>query len=78
MVLAGRPSKIIAWRLGISRRTIENHRASIMRKTGSKSLPALARFAIAAAWNGANERAVETGDDADTGSGWNSGARQMA
>jgi two-component system CheB/CheR fusion protein len=27
---------------------VENHRASIMRKTGAKSLPALARLAVAA------------------------------
>jgi two-component system CheB/CheR fusion protein len=30
-------------------RTVENHRASIMQKTGSKSLPELARMALAAA-----------------------------
>ncbi|MDR3498781.1 MAG: chemotaxis protein CheB [Parvibaculum sp.] len=51
MVLAGHPSKNIAADLGISQRTVENHRASIMRKTGSKSLPALARLALAAASN---------------------------
>jgi len=49
MVLAGHPSKNIAADLGISQRTVENHRASIMRKTGVRSLPALARLAIAAA-----------------------------
>jgi two-component system CheB/CheR fusion protein len=47
-VLAGHPSKNIAADLGISQRTVENHRASIMRKTGSTSLPALARLALAA------------------------------
>jgi two-component system CheB/CheR fusion protein len=47
-VLAGHPSKNIAADLGISQRTVENHRASIMRKTGSASLPALARLALAA------------------------------
>ena len=49
LVLAGHPSKNIAADLGISQRTVENHRASIMRTTGTKSLPALARLALAAA-----------------------------
>jgi two-component system CheB/CheR fusion protein len=49
MVLAGNPSKNIAADLGISQRTVENHRASIMRKAGVRSLPALARLAVAAA-----------------------------
>lgn len=47
-VLAGHPSKIIAADLGISRRTVENHRAAIMARTGATSLPALARLAIGA------------------------------
>ena len=57
MVLAGRPSKNIASDLGISQRTVENHRASIMRKTGVKSLPALARLALAAASDDGNRPA---------------------
>jgi two-component system CheB/CheR fusion protein len=51
MVLAGHPSKNIAADLGISQRTVENHRAAIMSKTGTKSLPALARLALAAVVN---------------------------
>src|SRR5581483_11141997 len=39
LVLAGHPSKNIAADLGISQRTVENHRAAIMHKTGSKSMP---------------------------------------
>lgn len=48
MVLAGHPSKNIAADLGISQRTVENHRASIMKRAGVRSLPALARLALAA------------------------------
>lgn len=52
LVVAGHRSKNIAANLGISQRTVENHRASIMRKTGSTSIPALVRFSISAAVNG--------------------------
>ena len=57
LVLAGHPSKNIAADLGISQRTVENHRASIMSKTGTKSLPALARLALAASVAGSGETA---------------------
>ncbi len=58
LVLAGHPSKNIAADLGISQRTVENHRAAIMRKTGSKSLPALARLAMSATSNEEDESLV--------------------
>lgn len=48
LVLAGQPSKNIAVDLGISQRTVESHRAEIMKRTGSKSIPALTRLAVAA------------------------------
>ncbi len=48
-VLAGEASKTIAADLKISPRTVENHRAAIMRRTGATSLPALARMAVGAA-----------------------------
>ena len=52
LILAGHPNKNIAADLGISQRTVENHRAAIMKNTGSKSLPALARLALAASADG--------------------------
>ena len=50
LVLAGQPSKNIAPDLHISQRTVENHRQSIMKRTGVRSLPELARLALAADW----------------------------
>jgi two-component system CheB/CheR fusion protein len=44
MIIAGCANKVIASDLGISQRTVENHRAEIMRKSGVKSLPALTRM----------------------------------
>lgn len=46
MVLAGQPSKNIAADLGISQRTVENHRAEIMHRMGVHSLPELARKVV--------------------------------
>lgn len=50
MVLAGHPSKNIAMDIGISQRTVENHRAHIMHRTGCKSIPELSRLVFCASW----------------------------
>jgi FixJ family two-component response regulator len=60
MVLAGHPSKNIAVDLGISQRTVENHRASIMTRTHSRSIPALARLALAASLNSVEGAVMDT------------------
>ena len=46
MILLGHPNKRIAYELGISQRTVETHRANIMRKAGAKSLAGLIRLAL--------------------------------
>jgi FixJ family two-component response regulator len=48
LVVAGLANKQVADRLGINRRTVEAHRATIMRKMGARSLSDLVRFEIAA------------------------------
>ena len=47
-VISGRQSKIIAFDLGISVRTVENHRARIMGKMQAQSVSHLVRMALAA------------------------------
>lgn len=59
MVLAGHPSKNIAADLGICQRTVEHHRAAIMRRTGARSIPALARIALLADWNSSTKAPEE-------------------
>jgi two-component system, LuxR family, response regulator FixJ len=48
LIIAGKPNKIIAFELGISQRTVENHRARLMIKTQTENVADLVKTAIAA------------------------------
>jgi two-component system response regulator FixJ len=50
-LLAGHPNKTIAYDLGISPRTVEVHRASLMSKAGAASLSELIRMALLAGYS---------------------------
>jgi FixJ family two-component response regulator len=47
-IVQGQSNKVIAIDIGVSQRTIDNHRAAIMKKMGVSSAPALIKRAIAA------------------------------
>jgi FixJ family two-component response regulator len=44
LMLEGKSSKVIAAQLFMSQRTVESHRANVMKKMSAKSLPELARM----------------------------------
>jgi len=48
LLLAGHPNKVVAYRLSISPRTVEIHRARVMDKMAARNLSELVRMAIAA------------------------------
>jgi len=48
-LLSGQPNKIIAFEIGISPRTVEVHRANLMRKAGARNLSDLVRLTMIAA-----------------------------
>jgi FixJ family two-component response regulator len=47
-VVAGHANKEIAARLGIAQRTVETHRANVMKKMGAATLSELVRLVISA------------------------------
>ena len=61
-VIAGRQSKMIAFDLGISVRTVENHRARITAKMGAESVSHLVRLALAAGVAPDASRHTQTND----------------
>lgn len=46
LLVEGRPSKLIAYELGISTRTAEHHRSAVMKKMQARSLSHLVRLAL--------------------------------
>lgn len=48
LLICGEPNKVVAYKLGISPRTIELHRSHIMGKMGARSLSDLVRTGLAA------------------------------
>jgi two-component system response regulator FixJ len=45
-IVAGKPNKVISAELNISLKTVEAHRASVMKKMGVKSVPELVRLVL--------------------------------
>jgi DNA-binding NarL/FixJ family response regulator len=46
LVVDGAANKVIARKLGLSIKTIEKHRSSLMKKLGIRSVPELVRLAL--------------------------------
>ena|SRR3990167_9464082 len=45
-IVAGKPNKVISFELSISLKTVEAHRASVMKKMGVKSVPELVKLVL--------------------------------
>ena len=48
MMIDGHANKIIAFNLGISQRTVENHRAAIMQRLGARTMADVTRILLLA------------------------------
>jgi len=58
LLIDGLPTKLIAYRLGITARTTEHPRAAIMQKMQARTISHLVRMALGLGhFNGANNRA---------------------
>ena len=58
LLIDGLPTKLIAYRLGITARTTEHHRAAVMQKMQARTISPLVRMALNLGhFNGANNRA---------------------
>jgi FixJ family two-component response regulator len=58
LLIDGLPTKLIAYRLGISARTTEHHRAAVMQKMQARTISHLVRMVLSLGhFNGANNRA---------------------
>jgi two-component system response regulator FixJ len=58
LLIEGLPTKLIAYRLGISARTTEHHRAAVMQKMQARTISHLVRMALNLGhFNGANNSA---------------------
>ena len=44
LIIAGHPNKVVGGKLGISARTVENHRAKVMEKMGARSVAHLVKL----------------------------------
>jgi len=56
-IVAGKPNKVISAELNISLKTVEAHRASVMKKMGVKSVPELVKLVLA---NTTEEEQIES------------------
>lgn len=61
LIVSGHPNKVIANRLGIGQRTVESHRATIMKKLGAKTFADLIRLALAASEGRSRRERLEHG-----------------